>query len=953
MKPKKLIISAFGPYADRTEIDFELLGEQGLYLITGDTGAGKTTLFDAITFALYGAASGQVREAGMLRSKYAKEDTPTYVELTFLCRGQVYQVVRNPEYQRPKGRGTGVTLQRADAKLVYFDGKPPVTKAREVTRAVTELMGLDYQQFTQIAMIAQGDFQKLLLADTAKRSEIFRQIFHTGLYQEVQNGLKEAVKEASKGYDEMRRSISQYLDGVVCVEHPEIALELEEMKQIRYEGKTGRGLELLAQLTGEDEIRLAGLQAESRRLEELVQRENQLLGKAVQVKQLREGLEQNHRSMEVLAPLLEQQKLNWEEALKRADEVKNLEEQIRIEQARILTCQELDQRQEQLAKKVSDRAIQEQLREEKEQAEAVLREQLQEGRQRLAQLMSAGEERQLLAARKEKLADQAERLGKIRENIRLAKQKLEEKQKEYQDASLERDRLREEYSRLEQAFLDAQAGLLAREIRDGHPCPVCGSCIHPSLAVLPAHAPEKTELDQKKKQLTGIETKVERLSTEAGHMGQELQTGLAQLHEEETRLLKLAGAREQEGQQQMEQRLQAEQQLQAGAQEPSVQEEQRRLAVQAAEQRMEAEILQVETEIAGICQKLKEKEHLEKELPEKEGQVETLRRERSSLELQLAALKAEQEGIQEQIQKLRQQLGEKSRKESQCQIQALEARRQKLNQEFNAAQEAYQKSREQWAGLETSSQTLKDQLRDAAELDAPQIEARKQQWLEQKSLVSGRETEQYAALRKNREILEAVKGKQKELVHSEENYIWLKALSDTANGSLNGKRKIELETYIQMNYFDRILRRANLRLMTMSSGQYELKRQENGESKKEKAGLELNVVDHYNGTERSVKTLSGGESFMASLSLALGLSDEIQSCAGGIRLDAMFVDEGFGALDEESLNQAMKALNGLADGNRIVGIISHVAELKERIEKKLVVTKCRSRDGVGSRVEVI
>ena len=183
-------------------------------------------------------------------------------------------------------------------------------------------------------------------------------------------------------------------------------------------------------------------------------------------------------------------------------------------------------------------------------------------------------------------------------------------------------------------------------------------------------------------------------------------------------------------------------------------------------------------------------------------------------------------------------------------------------------------------------------------------------------------------------------------------YVWVKALSDTANGMLNGKRKIELETYVQMAYFDRILRRANLRLMTMSSGQYELKRQEDGENKRDKAGLELNVIDHYNGTERSVKTLSGGESFQASLSLALGLSDEIQSCAGGIRLDAMFVDEGFGSLDEESLNQAVKALAGLAEGNRMVGIISHVAELKDRIEKKIMVTKNRSRDGIGSSVEV-
>ena len=205
----------------------------------------------------------------------------------------------------------------------------------------------------------------------------------------------------------------------------------------------------------------------------------------------------------------------------------------------------------------------------------------------------------------------------------------------------------------------------------------------------------------------------------------------------------------------------------------------------------------------------------------------------------------------------------------------------------------------------------------------------------------------------NRCIYNNVKGKQEKMAAAEQEYVWMRALSDTAGGTLSGKRKIELETYVQMAYFDRILRRANLRLMTMSSGQYELKRQENGESKKEKAGLELNVIDHYNGTERSVKTLSGGESFQASLSLALGLSDEIQAGAGGIRLDAMFVDEGFGSLDEDSLNQAVRSLNDLAQGQRLVGIISHVGELKDRIERKIIVTKKRSSTGVGSQIQIV
>ena len=188
---------------------------------------------------------------------------------------------------------------------------------------------------------------------------------------------------------------------------------------------------------------------------------------------------------------------------------------------------------------------------------------------------------------------------------------------------------------------------------------------------------------------------------------------------------------------------------------------------------------------------------------------------------------------------------------------------------------------------------------------------------------------------------------------TEKEYVWIHSLADTAGGTLNGKSKVELETYVQMAYFDRISRRANLRLMTMSSGQYEMKRRESADNKKDKSGLELNVIDHYNGSERSVKTLSGGETFQASLSLALGLSDEIQSMAGGIQMDAMFVDEGFGSLDEDALNQAVKALGNLAEGKKLVGIISHVSELKDRIDKKIVITKNRSGERVGSSITVL
>ena len=270
MTPIKLIISAFGPYAGNTEIDFERLGGQGLYLITGETGAGKTTIFDAIVFALYGEASGDVRKADMFRSKYAKDDVPTFVLFTFDYRGKRYQVKRNPEYQRPKGRGTGYTTQKAEAELVYPDDRMPVTKSKEVTKAVTELIGLDRRQFTQIAMIAQGDFQKLLLAGTEERGNIFRQIFKTGVFQTLQNRLKDAVKAQWVEYSELKRSISQYMESIVCTQDTPTAEKMRRLHKEKFDGRVGEGLEVLGQLCMEDEAVLNALDGQIEELDKQI-----------------------------------------------------------------------------------------------------------------------------------------------------------------------------------------------------------------------------------------------------------------------------------------------------------------------------------------------------------------------------------------------------------------------------------------------------------------------------------------------------------------------------------------------------------------------------------------------------------------------------------------------------------------------------------------------------------
>lgn len=940
MKPCRLVISAFGPYAQKTEIDFEKLGGQGLYLITGDTGAGKTTIFDAITFALYGEASGEVRQAGMFRSKYAPENEPTYVELTFLYQGKRYTVTRNPEYQRPKGRGKGVTIQKGDAVLVYPDGRPPVTKTREVTKAVTELIGLDYRQFTQIAMIAQGDFLKLLLAGTAERGEIFRQIFHTGLYQEVQLKLRNAEKERWKEYDEGRRSISQYMDGVVCDGDFALAAELEGLKKDRFEGRVQRGLEILDELLLQDQKRMAEAEALVRGLDEKIQREDQLLGKARQRQQLLKELEEKRERLETLEPELEEKREARDRAKEAAEVCEGLKTRIREETEKLAQYERLEKLKTAEAERSAEIARRSEEREEKAQQQKALEQEIADDKALLETLKTAGEENTKLSYRKERLDSLA---GRIR-NWEKQERELHGKQEEYVRAVGLRDKQRAVYQRMEQLFLDAQAGMLALNLQEGERCPVCGSAHHPVLAVLPKEAPTKEELEGLKEKLTGAEGQAERCSAEASHIKEQLKRAAEEILKDAGEGLENAAAFWEAAASRWEAVEQPTGKETVSAQTIA----QQKALLQAVRKEVENELEQAARALSENVEKLSKKQRLEKRIPQRENRQKQLDMEIRQTDLLLIRLKTEQANLQEQLAQTQKLLEGQKKEALQAQIEDLKLQHGTLTENEQRTQQSWQECSTQVTALQASVATLQGQLQEEIDWTQEEVLARKQDWQLKRQEADQARTESYAAYRKNREISELVRDRQEAMCRAEQEYIWVKALSDTANGTLNGKRKIELETYIQMTYFDRILRRANLRFLTMSGGQYELKRREDDGNKKEKAGLELNVIDHYNGSERSVRTLSGGESFQASLSLALGLSDEIQSHAGGIQLDAMFVDEGFGALDEEALNQAMKALEGLTAGNRMVGIISHVQELKERIEKKIVVTKTRSVDGIGS-----
>lgn len=918
MRPLRLTLSAFGPYAGCQELDFRPLGAEGLYLITGDTGAGKTTLFDAITFALYGEASGETRDPSMLRSKYAAPDTLTYVELEFLYRGQTYIVRRNPEYLRPKARGTGETRQKGDASLIYPDGRPPVTKSREVTRAITELLGLDRNRFAQIAMIAQGDFLKLLLAKTEERSAIFRELFHTGRYQRFQEQVRRDTAQLEQQVRETERGLSQALARLQAPEEGEWADSLAALQAADALPPLSEVLVLAHALCQADETAFQALQTELTQAEADLTLADRQLTQARQLAALRQQLSETQAQL--ARSQLEQERAH--QALESAQAAQPRQEALRRQIAAEETLlpqydrlNQLDQRLSQAQKAQKD--CLRQLKSDQDSAETAKQRQA-SLQTRITQLEAERRELAPLESWAQPLQEQRDQLDQLQAQHQTwqetAKQ-LQQVQSRYRQAADRLGRLRQDYLHQERAFLDSQAGLLAGTLVEGQPCPVCGALRHPAPARPRQDAPTQRQLEQAKETLRLAEEQASDLSGRAAAL---------QGREEELR-----------GQLLSQLKLELVEDISSALAQRQKEWAQRRAALDRG--------LARSREVQGLLDRYAQK------LPQLDRQLEQLTKRCQENEKQLAALQAQEQALRQERENLAAGLTYSSQREAKAHISALSAEAGTLNEALIQARNRDQQAAAAVDSLTGQAAALEGQL--------PQEEFPSPQQAEQRRAAAALRRQQLQTQRdqlhlrqdRNHSALETLETQGQTLDKLETQLRWQKCLSDTVNGQLRGKDKVTLEAYIQMTWLDRILARANLRLMVMTSGQYELLRQEKAENQRSQSGLELEVLDHYNGTRRSVRTLSGGEAFQASLSLALGLSDEIQSGVGGIQLDTMFVDEGFGALDEEALNQAISALSDLSRGHRLVGIISHVSELKERIDRQILVTKAPSG---GSRAEI-
>lgn len=906
MRPIRIEMSAFGPYAGKQIVEMDRLGTSGIYLITGDTGAGKTTIFDAIVFALYGTASSDRRSGDMLRSRYAEPDTPTEVKLVFAYRNKEYEIRRNPTYQRPKLRGEGMTQENASAEL-RLPGGEILTRTGEVDEKIREILGMTRDQFMQIAMIAQGDFLKLLLAKTEERRKIFSSIFRTGRYARLEERLKQEARQARKTYDDLVR---------------EIGFEQERARLPEGTDRSGlrdeEYLQAIEKFRDEAGIRLE----EGEKKQELLRGELDALAARIlaaeEQEKRKKALEETRQQWTKLQAAAEQRKQELEAARSREPEAKEKEARLHVEQDRLQQYDRLEELKQQKTEAEKKQASDEAARKKLEEGRKSLTQQIQDCRQKIKEKEALAGKAAALSGEKERLRSQGAEYNELKTLLEAYEEALEKWNRAavtYQAACGKEQEFGESYRRQHRAFLDDQAGILAAELAENQPCPVCGSLHHPSPAVKTDDAPTRETVEQSQKRWEESKTAMDEAGRKAAALRGTRDSSLQHM-EEKAKGLNMP--------------------TEPVTLKETLMEEQKRFrskwkevteALAASEAAAEAKVV-LEEKLETLQRKQEEDEEayrkLELESARLQEQIENLSANYSELKETLPYPDRESAGkaaslLDREIREIREavQSAEENEKVAARRIQEAEGRMDELQKQIREGESAESM---------TSAELQEKQKKKKEEQLRLQAEAKEDNLIwETNSAAAG-------SIRK-------LSGEREQAARK---YSMLQNLADTANGNLSGKQRIQLETYVQQQLFDRILVRANTRFRVMSGGQYDLVRRKEYQ-KNQQSGLDLDVVDHYNGTTRSVSTLSGGESFMASLSLALGLSDEIQESAGGVQLDALFVDEGFGSLDEETLDQAMKAIQTLAeDGGRIVGIISHVTELQNRIDRQLLVRKMKS-----------
>lgn len=929
MRPTKLTLKAFGPYTTEQTIDFDVLGECGLYLITGDTGAGKTTIFDAITFALYGEPSGGgFRETGSLHSNYAEHSAPTKVTLEFVNDGKKYTVSREMKFRKLNGEEK---FTQTEALITYPDGSvKPITNGKSKdgkNREIKEILGIDREQFCQIEMIAQGKFQEVLNAKTDKRQEIFRQIFKTNIYNTFTEKLNKYYSDRKNEYTAAESRINQHIAGIECGHSP-YSEDLENAKSICDYAAVKS---ILKTLVDNDDLALGELKAE---LEKMAEEEKKLAAE----KQRESSKKADEAALEKEQSALadkEHEKERLEKAFMSAmDKRMDSEcgEDILRSRAAVISNTLGKYEEYENAVNVAAKLV------EKAKAladdtaayskeETELAAELEKLSEENNSLENAGINVEKLRGELEKLEKQKEDLSELISEINslnVLKAKSEKAQTEYKKAQDTANWLDREAGELQTAFNDNQAGILAERLVAGERCPVCGMVYEENAhrAHKPDHAPSEDDVNAARKKAQEAQEKASKFSLDSGKAVGNFNTARDNLGGKVTELL--------------------------GECPPEEAEKSARERISAVDLEIAAKSDELRCEKANA----KRREELKKLIPQKTKERGELKENIAQNEKETIRLREEVKAKNNLCASLKRELEFEHKAAAEEEINRLYSAADGLKKAFEKADSQRQSCDREIAKIRGSIENLKRNIAGYGEINSEDIQKRGNDIAERRAL-KDEEREVVSSRRTiNASVLKNISDTVDEFPAIKQKYQSAESLYKTISGQMAGSEKFDLETFVQSYYFERIICRANEYLHRFSGGQYQFRRPDEAKNKRSAAGLELNVIDSTNNSERPVSSLSGGESFIASLALALGLSEEVQSTAGGVKLESMFIDEGFGTLDDNTLRTAMTALGRLSDSNRLIGIISHVDEMKNEIDRKIFVEKDLKSGGSRARIVV-
>ena len=858
MKPKILEMSAFGPYKDKVEIDFKKIGNNGIFLITGDTGSGKTTIFDAIVFALFGETSGSTRQVSSVRSNFADNDTETYVKFTFSHKNKTYEIRRTPQYERLKKSGDGTTKNIADAYL-ECSGKV-VSGVSNVNEKIEEILGINVKQFKQISMLAQGEFLKILFAESKDRTEVFRRIFDTNIYNSISKILANKTREADKKLDELKYSFLTNKDNIRWKNQNEEILNLnsKNLNKINIEFVLSTLKDELSK--NSEELKVINKKVEKKEKE--LKKQTDLLLK----------IQNNNEKID-----------NYNQIKEKIDQLKQKEKYYKEEK-----------------KKIEKNMFKLQKKEKK----------INEFKNEFEKLEHINEECDLLAKEKKKMDD-----------IKTLLKNKESHVKSYNELKFEYKEKFDNYLEEEGKFFEEQAGILAEKLEVNMPCPVCGSKEHPNIAKKSNSVLSKNELDLIKKELKVIEKSYESEKNTIIKFDSQLEVFIKDLKEDSKKF----------NFDEYERNL-LEKYNNIIKSKNLVYDSANKIYKEFSGKDLSLDGFSFEEFVNEFNEIIKSE--IEKSTKNKTLFEEYKRTEKAKLE-ELEQAKKEYENAYRSIGFKK----ESDYKNIVLKKEQLESKKKEVETYFNEVIA----NKAKLDGIPNSIKTQKKPDEQKIKEEVEEITNNLKEIKQNQINING-------IYENNKRLEKMLKENADKLLIQIRKFVNYQELSKLANGTLPGKRKIEFEQFVQATYFDMIIIEANKRLIKMTDGRYRLVRKENSDKASEKIGLELEIFDNYNGKTRDIKSLSGGESFKAALALSLGVSDIIQSYSGGVVIDTLFIDEGFGTLDAESREQAINTLNLLTDNNKLIGIISHVTELKERIDKKIIVE--RGYDGSKIKFEV-